>query len=706
MQIGRAAILALFVATIPSQVAAQDSTTRYQAVSNPAGAAIFVDGGFVGNTEAALPLPPGTYRLVFFLENYAPCFRDLKVPSNGGMIPIRVALTPKEGAMRSDTPGECRSDVAGLGSVVAASVSGDQIAAALNRVGKPGSNNAFSIVAGVSQTDRDYSATLTLGLASTLDHTISDVRNALIQKAKDDLVALIRDHLTSHVCGFEIVAFWSPPAPADPIKVRLPQTCQALKSIDFENLVTQASALRAAVGSDTMDIVLATVTERLKTFPSFAKGSATAASLIRRVVANPKMVVSTEDLEPIIDAILNSSFEGLKKDKEYALAQVALTSAKVYIDLVRQHPDTPASLTEVVQKVIDTAKDDLCKRLTCPEWTDPTVMKTIFDWTNLGIRAVRALDANNKPDLRERMRAAIELTFSVWEKIPAATDTVPSWVLPWAHSTAMAAVDGNSMMLIRGITVFAAHALTEARTVPDAPEQARRTQKEERYARILSGVMTFALSVTDGSLADAREAQKAAFDAALRAAGERRNRAGEWVWSLGAGVGGIAGADRLRSALCSNSTCDKQPFDGRLHIPVGLTIQRLPTGWARGAHFMLTLADLGQYVGPVDTTKVPGATSNAVVDTSASGTSASPDWRSIISPGVEAGLILSKSPSHLFTVGVSWTHSPRFLDATPAAVTVTGPTGVQTTTATRRSWFSSDRFGVFVHYFIPIWPLN
>lgn len=83
--------------------------------------------------------------------------------------------------------------------------------------------------------------------------------------------------------------------------------------------------------------------------------------------------------------------------------------------------------------------------------------------------------------------------------------------------------------------------------------------------------------------------RKKAMQALIESTTDRANRGGQWVWSVGVGVGMSGG--RVRNL--ENLTTTDYFFVPSLSLPVGVAVQKLPR--PLGFHAQLSVLDLGQY---------------------------------------------------------------------------------------------------------------
>ena len=143
--------------------------------------------------------------------------------------------------------------------------------------------------------------------------------------------------------------------------------------------------------------------------------------------------------------------------------------------------------------------------------------------------------------------------------------------------------------------------------------------------------------------AEARKARKKALESLIDAATDRKNRAGETIYSLGSPVG-IAFGPRITfgegASYADRSAAYEDPdlsFDSlRWRVPLAFTRQRLPRdGVCCGTHVALTVGDLGQF-----------ARTNDDVT-----------WRDFLSVGLQGGLVFGVSHNIVLAAEVSWTPS-------------------------------------------------
>lgn len=184
-------------------------------------------------------------------------------------------------------------------------------------------------------------------------------------------------------------------------------------------------------------------------------------------------------------------------------------------------------------------------------------------------------------------------------------------------------------------------------------------------------------TLTEDEVEASKETRAKALESLLESAGDRKTRHGEWVASLGAGVGFRAAHswDRRGTALPLQPTSTVSPAGGRfiqtpITLPMGLSLQYLPTthpmraraglklkvreplrealeddGALRdgraigvGYHFQASAVDLGQFIIPSD--DIRGVT-----------------WNEFLLAGVQAGIIVG-TPRDAFVIAADYRYVP------------------------------------------------
>lgn len=185
-----------------------------------------------------------------------------------------------------------------------------------------------------------------------------------------------------------------------------------------------------------------------------------------------------------------------------------------------------------------------------------------------------------------------------------------------------------------------------------------------------------------------RAARKKAIESLIDQATTRNHRQGDWIWSLGANVGFTVGWQRSHRKVPNPDPMSMAPafasheelMTPQLGLPMGLAVQRLPSGAASGFcgrfgwHMQLSPIDLGQFL---------AYTGDGGINI---------DWPNFFVVGGQAGLLISfsrrsRSPD-LINVGVDVRYAPGLRFAEDP-----GPRGVA-------------RIGFYVSYYVPFFDFN
>lgn len=267
---------------------------------------------------------------------------------------------------------------------------------------------------------------------------------------------------------------------------------------------------------------------------------------------------------------------------------------------------------------------------------------------------------------RERAAAAVRLMLTVFRHVGGKSPE-----LEIVGEIAVALIDERY-----DTALSAAIQLIERLPKVEVGDRAGRLRKLARLVGAVSSYVSVYRSTKDQDPEAARKARKAALEALIDGATDRRGREGDGITSIGSNVGvgyafsygrdaqGHIGSDALSAPA--------------LRLPLGVSYQRLPgTDNRHGWHLGLQLVDLGQFVA-----------------TGARGELEDPTWSTFVAPGVEAGVDfrLTRTASATFNVSLHATYAPSMLERTDAAGEVTAS----------GAW----RFGVAVGYYVPFFDLN
>jgi hypothetical protein len=501
---------------------------------------------------------------------------------------------------------------------------------------------------------------------------LSLIAEIAVDRARRQGLAFIKERIQSGVCDLKFHE--------DPMGQVLPATCTLVTTSDLQVLVGDGKGLRAALGSDVIDIV----SRRVHLTASPVERSAIAAlALLKRFVADPDLQLTKNDVWLVVDAFLNEPWNATGDDIPAGVEslQYGIAAARVYVQalqMVATNQRSQVDLAFIIREV---------KKL--HDNTGPTSPQ-ILEYANLASKAVVATNAKGSEDYVGRLRAAVTLIFqSMATMTRPGEDGKPKPLIPlWIRPAVAAVLDADAPHLIAAIADAAKDRLIKDCTTGDDCRQVR------KFSALLTGVATYALTYDNKIPEDAtaeqrlafqkdqREARKEALESVIDAATDRNGRGGTAVWSLGVGVGGtMFTRQRIDAATAGAGTASglTEKIGFQLQVPLGIAYQLLPSKkWYRPVpiHFMASFLDLGNYVG-----KTPEPDK-------------SPDWRAIIAPGVQAAVAVPflSRPSNLVLIGYSWTYAPQYVE------------GESPSTST--GFKSSRRRGVFVNYYVPLWDFN
>jgi hypothetical protein len=422
---------------------------------------------------------------------------------------------------------------------------------------------------------------------------------------------------------------------------------------------------------------------------------------------DPSFRPGREDVQPIAETFLNQQWGSaagpfIPINRSSVALQTALSVARVYTVALQMRRDeqdrfsnadaaalsagttrpTPAAGIDDTVELLQVAGVQLarCPRVfASPANICPSAALELLDWVNLGLRALNAasLVRNESTDVQqsgayhEALRAAATLLLDSLAAITAESSLQAAPLVKWVRAVGVAALDSDVPRVVGTLAELAATSIGSAACDGDCSDR-------RKTIALLSAVSAYAVSYVQVPasatpaertllLEQQHTARKEALNSVIDAATDRRNRAGNNVWSLGTNVGATI---RSRQVVRGEPGVFYEPL--ALHLPIGVAWQRLPSpGWRAGIplHVMAAFADLGNYV----------AKERA--------TNAAPDWQAIIAPGLQIALPLSTSPSHFFLLGGTVSYIPRFKT---------------TSGQVRSAWHS----GAFVSFYVPLWDFN
>lgn len=575
-----------------------------------------------------------------------------------------------------------------------------------------------------------------LGVGTIADELFTLIAQIAVERAQRQGLALIKRKIEDAVCTLPLrvpdsLEVWDPEKGEKHSNTYyLVKTCGLIRSTDLQALVGQADALRAALTDDLLSAAGSEIGWQLGEVGPLARSATAAVSLLKRAVADPHMYLTKNDVWLVADALLNSPWDAFPDGAHQGAVdfrsleaksgrshdemkeavrrlQIAVASARVYLQALRWTATAQKDRVDLafVIRTVETNNG-------LPVVLDGEQTQQIADWANLAVRAASALTADGtKDDFHQQLRSVLQLCFDAYELLARRTsleqmaaghvtsNVVPTTFVAWVRSISLAAVDGDAPHLIAAFADMAKVAVDE-HCSGDCIQR-------RKVSALLTGVATYALTYARSSSSDATDqkaqtqtaqaqsdARKQALSSVIDAATDRRNRGGDFVVTLGIGVGGMLGGHQTLDAVqAAPQTIPKDPpkadavpttFDGQIHLPVGVAFQRLPASdwkwpivdreWWRRApfHIAINALDLGSYLAR------------------SADTNTTPQWTSILSPGLQVGLPIGVA-SNFVVVGYNWSYDPRFTTSPVAGDT--SPRG-----ASRRGWF--------VNYYVPLWDFK
>lgn len=141
--------------------------------------------------------------------------------------------------------------------------------------------------------------------------------------------------------------------------------------------------------------------------------------------------------------------------------------------------------------------------------------------------------------------------------------------------------------------------------------------------------------------AEARAARKKALESLIDASTDRTSRGGEWIYSVGSGVGIAAGlrlapggrADHEPDHVIPNYLDPEAGFSWR--VPLGVAAQRMPTEKTWGCHLAVNLADLGNFLRSTDAEDELR-------------------WQDFVGLNLQVGVLVGKSPHAVIAADLAW----------------------------------------------------
>jgi hypothetical protein len=286
----------------------------------------------------------------------------------------------------------------------------------------------------------------------------------------------------------------------------------------------------------------------------------------------------------------------------------------------------------------------------------PTVRTQYIDLT---ARALGFLQPPRKGEERKRIGAMLRWTFDLAKTIEDSTGTSR---LAKLEDILEQIVSGDYVRGISQAMVFATEVYCNDK------DQCTMPKGLEKAAKLLGSVASYVQVYDDTKTLDAAEAKaarKKALESLIDASTDRKGRAGDVIYGLGAPIGFSAmrrwaPGDRTRAYT---SELDAYDLDAKLafgfRFPLALVRQTMPHhdawpcgfpwGWRRGWHLALTFADLGNFVRstPDDADKAQDSNEKDKLR-----------WKDFLQLGVQAGILLGNGRhSVILALDASWSPS-------------------------------------------------
>ena len=297
---------------------------------------------------------------------------------------------------------------------------------------------------------------------------------------------------------------------------------------------------------------------------------------------------------------------------------------------------------------------------------DPTTPDDILrlpkvrtEYIDLTARALGFLPPPRKGEERKRIGAMLRWTFDLAKTIEDSTGTSN---LAKLEDILEQIVGGDYVRGISRAMAFATEVYCKGKddcTTPKALEKA---------ATLLGSVASYVQVYDDTKTLDAAEAKAArrkALESLIDASTDRKGRAGDVIYGLGAPIGFSAmrrwaPGDRVTAY---SSEWDAYDLDAKLafgfRFPLALVRQTMPHhdawpggfpwGWRRGWHLALTFADLGNFVRSTPDDEDKAQDSNEKDELR---------WKDFLQLGVQAGILLGNGRhSVILALDASWSPS-------------------------------------------------
>jgi hypothetical protein len=538
---------------------------------------------------------------------------------------------------------------------------------------------------------------------AALGEAFSLIAEIAVERARRNGLELLRGRLEEAVCSWTYKT--------SQVQV-FPNVCMLIRSSELEQLANQGDLLRARFAQDLLVLVESRLPDPEERTIGYVLQPATRTALttIFDSLGDPRGRLSDEDAWVVLDAILNANWskvseqDGEEIRNKLDFLKAGLYVARAYIAQLQMgsDPQVRIRVPDLIRLLINKGNvevkgldgevvglDVKVKVVGFDEGLKekiriPANFQRVARWATLAVNAYTAETERRSPDVRARLRFTLDLVMTAAQNLLA--DRVGEGYYLVAHDLALAALDGD---LARLLSVAAETASQELFDFCETGDR-RCSQRVAKAAALLAGIAGYAGTFDDSEVTSStdlaelakerRAARKEALESLIDATTNRVNRGGDWVFSLGANVGLLlAGQQNLRVAAPDSD--DTQDIYSQLSLPVGLAIQRLPSGnredgrrrRAFGFHSMVTLVDLGQYVAWEDELG-----------------SADPELKSLAAPGVQLGLIWGK-PNNFVTIGLQAAYAPDLFE-------IDLPEGPERT----GGW----RYGLAIQYFVPLFDFN
>lgn len=477
-------------------------------------------------------------------------------------------------------------------------------------------------------------------IPSPVVELFSIIAKIAVDKAKRQGLRALQDKIRKAVCGISL---------KDTKRPAFSHTCDLLKASSLQALIAQPKTTTSVVIRDSIDIIARRFVENTLQLEELRPYALLTIDVASDALSRAPPRFSEQDATALVSSLLNE----LARDP-----------------VIKKKPQVQLAVATLRKCVKENRTE--CSVSNLLEAKEKTTTSTVMAAERLVLLGTQALTSKDAPD---RVRSAIQLTIEV--------------VAHYTSGSEKEGLESIQQILDGAIEQDVAKIVSSSAALLGTIIEAQSPGTFRKGVALLTAVAGYSATYVDtGNEKAAAELQAAQreqrtqiIENLIESVTDRSDRHGEWVVSLGVNVGfDVTGVQFNQEDSDGDFEANYQtPI---LTLPTGIAVQYLPGktledgsgGWTgTGAHLMISLLDLGQFV---------------AYDTD--GNIARPRWNTVLSPGFQAGWAFGDA-SNTFVLGGDFRYVPALFADTNEASPETG--GV-------------IRLGVFLGYYVSLFDLN